>query len=74
MPLHLRVLRSDSSGNTTLVQDGSGSNVLIDVGIGPRVLARELLPLGLTPRDLTGVVLTHAHTDHANPRSLAALA
>lgn len=45
--------------------------MLIDAGLGPRVLAARLMPLGLSPRDLTDVLLTHEHVDHV--RGLAAL-
>ena len=34
-------------------------------GLGSSQLARELRTRGLTPKDVTGVVLTHLHFDHA---------
>jgi N-acyl homoserine lactone hydrolase len=44
----------------------NGRNLLVDVGqMGRRVLLIERLKeLGLTPADIHGVVLTHAHWDH----------
>src|ERR1051325_11242290 len=59
---------------------GHGRTVLVDVGLGNRSSARlgafsrvepepsferSLAGLGLAPRDVTDVVLTHLHFDHA---------
>ena len=56
-------IASSSSGNCALyVQDGAC--LLIDLGVSLRGLTRALEQVGLTPGQLTGVVLTHEHSDH----------
>lgn len=62
-PFMVHALASGSSGNATLVRAG-GHAVLIDAGIGLRRLALGLEQQGLTPGDLSGVVVTHEHGDH----------
>ena len=48
-----------------LIRDGD-RNILVDVGhMGRRVLLMERLQaMGLSPADIHGIVLTHAHWDH----------
>jgi phosphoribosyl 1,2-cyclic phosphodiesterase len=57
-------LGSGSKGNC-LVAEAAGSRVLLDCGLAPREAARRLERLGLAPRDLDGILLTHEHDDHA---------
>lgn len=54
---------SSSSGNCSLVSDGA-ANILIDAGISMRRTVTALRELGLEPRDLCGVLITHEHSDH----------
>ena len=54
---------SGSSGNCCLVSDGK-TNILIDAGISMRRIVSCLAELGLTPRDICGVLITHEHSDH----------
>jgi phosphoribosyl 1,2-cyclic phosphodiesterase len=56
-------LASGSSGNATLIRAGETA-ILIDAGITLRKLAAALLTHGLTPGDLSGIVVTHEHSDH----------
>ena len=63
-PFIVHALASGSSGNSTLVIAG-GTSFLIDAGIGVRALASSLAPYGLVPSDLSGIVITHEHSDHA---------
>lgn len=53
--------------STTTLLRGDGANILVDVGaFGVRhLLGRQLRELGVAPQDITDVVLTHAHYDHA---------
>ncbi|OWT58192.1 MBL fold metallo-hydrolase [Candidimonas nitroreducens] len=53
--------------STTTLLRGEGSNILVDVGaFGVRHLLRQQLrDLQVEPADVTDVVLTHAHYDHA---------
>ncbi len=56
-------LASSSSGNAALVR-GGGTALLLDAGISARRIARALAQLGMTPGDLSAVLVTHEHTDH----------
>ncbi|NUR92052.1 MAG: MBL fold metallo-hydrolase [Nonomuraea sp.] len=61
-----------------LLRDRAGRLTLVDTGIGgtdslaaswapvPGVLAEELAAAGATPADITTVILTHLHSDHAS--------
>jgi len=62
--LHLDAMRIS---NVFLFDGGPGDRWLVDCGhpLELPVLLAELLLAGLRPRDLTGVVLTHRHSDHA---------
>lgn len=56
-------LASGSSGNCALVSSGS-THLLVDAGISCRRIKTALAALGLTPDELTGVLITHEHSDH----------
>ncbi|HEX2999338.1 MAG TPA: MBL fold metallo-hydrolase, partial [Armatimonadota bacterium] len=56
-------LASSSSGNCTLVSEGS-THVLIEAGISLRRSTAGLKILGIAPGELTGVLITHEHSDH----------
>lgn len=62
--MQLSVLGSGSTGNTTLVIAGS-TRILIDTGLSAREILRRLILLGEDPEKLSGVVITHEHSDHA---------
>lgn len=61
--LRVHALASGSSGNATLIQAG-GAAILIDAGTGMRTLMAALKTHGLTPGELSGLVVTHEHSDH----------
>ncbi|MDA8216793.1 MAG: MBL fold metallo-hydrolase [Dehalococcoidales bacterium] len=64
-------LASGSSGNAFLVEAGS-TRVLIDAGITLAGIGSGLAHYGLTPADLSCVLLTHEHSDHlCSARSLS---
>ncbi len=49
----------------TLVS-ADGTTLLVDAGLGPRVLEERMIAaLGAVPERVDGVVITHAHRDHA---------
>ena len=56
-------LASSSSGNCTIVSQGN-THFLIDAGISLKRIREGLKTLNLTPDDLTGVLVTHEHSDH----------
>ena len=57
-------LGSGSSGNAWVVEAGH-TRVLVDCGFGVREFERRLAGKGLEATDLSGIVLTHEHSDHA---------
>ena len=61
--MRLTVFASGSTGNCCLVQ-GGGANVLIDAGISARRIKDALAQTGLSPAELTGIFITHEHSDH----------
>lgn len=61
--LTLTTLASGSSGNCILLS-GGGEHILIDAGISCRRICRSLRALGVEPESLSGVLITHEHTDH----------
>lgn len=56
-------LASSSSGNCTLVSEGS-THILIDAGISLRRMTASLKHFDISPEELTGVLITHEHSDH----------
>lgn len=73
MSFHFHVLASGSSGNACVLQ-ADGFGVLIDFGLSPRALAPRLRRCGIGWKDIHAVLLTHPHSDHWRPTTLAHLA
>jgi phosphoribosyl 1,2-cyclic phosphodiesterase len=67
--MHVCVLGSSSAGNCTVLWEEHRA-LLIDCGFSQRYISRHLRPLGLSLREVVGVVLTHAHSDHVHPQTL----
>lgn len=61
--LTVHILASGSEGNCLLVEGGR-VRLLVDAGISTRRITAALGELGLSPADMSGVLLTHEHTDH----------
>ncbi|MGI5935841.1 MAG: MBL fold metallo-hydrolase [Oscillospiraceae bacterium] len=61
--MQIHIFASGSGGNCTLVSS-AGSHILIDAGISMRRLKTALGELGLVPKDISGVLITHEHSDH----------
>jgi phosphoribosyl 1,2-cyclic phosphodiesterase len=57
------VLGTSSSGNCSVLRAG-GRTILIDVGFAWPRLSAGLTALGIEPRQIDGVLLTHEHGDH----------
>ena len=56
-------LASGSSGNAALVSCGQ-THILLDAGISARRITTALRGLGVDPASLSGVLITHEHSDH----------
>ncbi len=56
-------LASGSSGNSLLLSH-ENTHILIDAGISARRIICGLKELGLSPASLSGILITHEHTDH----------
>ncbi|MFI3250786.1 MAG: MBL fold metallo-hydrolase [Eubacteriales bacterium] len=54
---------SGSSGNSYLVSH-QNTHILLDAGISARRITQGLAQVHLTPSDLSGIFITHAHIDH----------
>lgn len=61
--MQITTLASGSSGNCTLLQDG-GISLLIDAGISARRITCALGELGVSVDDISGILITHEHSDH----------
>lgn len=59
----LHTFASGSEGNCLLIS-ADGTHLLLDAGISTRRIKTALAALGLTVDDLSGILITHEHTDH----------
>lgn len=73
MTARLTILASGSAGNSALVEI-DGARLLVDVGLEPADLLDRMQSCGCDWRDLSGVLLTHRHTDHWRPATIKKLA
>ncbi len=62
--MELIVLGSGSSGNTAVVRVGDRA-ILVDAGLSARKTLQRLAVAGIEPRQISAVLLTHEHGDHA---------
>lgn len=56
-------LGSGSQGNALLVEVNT-TRILLDCGFGLADTTRRLARLGISPQDLSGIIVTHEHDDH----------
>ncbi len=61
--MEVLVLASGSNGNATLVSSG-GTSLLVDAGVSALQVRRRLEAFGRSPSKISGVLLTHEHSDH----------
>ena len=61
--MKIAVFASGSSGNCLLLSYKE-THILIDAGISMRRIESSLRNLGLTVKDIGGVLITHEHSDH----------
>ena len=64
MTLRFTSLGSGSRGNASLVEFGS-TLLMIDCGLPCKVVEERLQAVDRQPRDVTAILVTHEHTDHA---------
>ena len=63
MSLRFAILGSGSQGNA-LVVEAASTRLLLDCGFAIGETVRRLARLGLSPQDLSGILVTHEHDDH----------
>jgi phosphoribosyl 1,2-cyclic phosphodiesterase len=63
-------LGSGSKGNSTYLET-AGARILIDAGFSARKIHQRLAAIGKSPESLSGILITHEHSDHIS--SLAVL-
>lgn len=56
-------LFSGSSGNAVYVRAGD-TRLLIDAGLSGRTVSEGLASIGVLPETLSGILVTHEHSDH----------
>jgi phosphoribosyl 1,2-cyclic phosphodiesterase len=70
VPVRLTVLGSGSAGNCAYLET-ENCRLLIDAGFSLRQIRQRLASIGRVPENLTGILVTHEHSDHIS--GLAAL-
>ena len=71
MGVCVSVLASGSRGNCAVIES-SKARLLVDVGVSCRETFKRLKLVGLEPRSLSAILITHEHSDHVS--GLATLA
>lgn len=71
MAVQLTILGSGSNGNCAYLE-AEETRILIDAGLSGRQIRQRMATIGRAPEGLTGILITHEHTDHI--QGLAALA
>jgi phosphoribosyl 1,2-cyclic phosphodiesterase len=71
VPVQFTILGSGSSGNCAYLETDE-TRLLIDAGLSAKQIRTRLLSIGRTPENLTGILITHEHSDHI--QGLAVLA
>ena len=61
--IRLSVLASSSRGNASVISGGN-THILVDAGISATRIRQGLAACGLGVPMLSGVFITHEHTDH----------
>ncbi|MSU63859.1 MAG: MBL fold metallo-hydrolase [Pedosphaera sp.] len=63
MAVQLTILGSGSGGNCAFLEAGE-TRLLIDAGFSGRQIRNRLQSIGRTPETLSGILITHEHSDH----------
>jgi len=64
--MRLTVLASSSAGNSALITTSCGQHILIDAGFSFKRMVALLSAQGLAPAQISALLLTHEHADHAS--------
>ena len=65
MPVRLTILGSGSAGNCAYLETDD-TRILVDAGLSMRQVRQRLAGIGRGPENLTGILITHEHSDHIN--------
>ena len=71
MAVRLTILGSGSAGNCAYVETAE-TRLLVDAGLSARQIRKRLASIGRAPENLSGILITHEHSDHI--QGLGALA
>jgi phosphoribosyl 1,2-cyclic phosphodiesterase len=71
VPVHLTILGSGSAGNCAYIETDQ-TRILVDAGFSARQIRQRLASIARTPENLSGILITHEHSDHV--QGLAVLA
>ena len=63
MAVRLTVLGSGSAGNCAYMETDE-TRILVDAGLSARQIKTRLASIGRVPENLTGILITHEHSDH----------
>lgn len=63
MGVELTILGSGSGGNAAYLECGK-TRILIDVGLSGKQIRDRLLKINRSPETLSGIIISHEHTDH----------
>ncbi len=69
--MQFTILGSGSSGNCAYLEAGE-TRLLIDAGLSGRQIRQRLLTIGRAPEGLSGILITHEHSDHVQGLSVLA--
>jgi phosphoribosyl 1,2-cyclic phosphodiesterase len=61
--VRLTILGSGSAGNCAYVETDE-TRILVDAGFSARQIRQRLASIGRSPENLTGILITHEHSDH----------
>ena len=71
MGVCVSVLASGSRGNSALLES-SRARILVDAGVSCRETFKRLKLVGLEPRSLSAILITHEHSDHVSGLAMLA--
>lgn len=61
--VEITILGSGSGGNCCYIQSGE-TRLLVDAGLSGRQIRTRMASIGCSPETLTGILITHEHSDH----------